>query len=181
MIIDLTLLALLLLAGWLGFRQSAFRFVLPLLEWIVGIYLLMKLTPPLLRLIHGALNPEPRMAFLFVFILLVAVLGYLALRINRLAAGYFQGKGGGTAGNVVKGVTAVLLVLLIAGWILHALEGQNWLPYEAKRGSHAYPVLHKVNRVTGFASIEFARAFDDYSRTIGRAFTARHDEIPTAE
>lgn len=181
MITDLTLLAMLLLAGWLGFRKSAFRFVLPLLEWIIGIYLLMKLTPAFLALIHRILDPEPRMAFLFVFIALVAGLGYLGMRVNRWAAGYFEGKGGGTAGNIVKGVTAIFLVLLVSGWILHALEGRNWLPTETKSGSRVYPVLQQFNRITGFASAEFARAFNEYSRTIGNAFTARTAEPPPAE
>jgi uncharacterized membrane protein required for colicin V production len=170
MALDIALLVLLALAGWLGFRKSAFRFVLPLLEWVVGLYLLMKLTPPVLAFIHRILNPEPRMAFLFAFIALAVGIYYLMYRVNDYAADYFEGKGGGRTGNIVKAVTAVVLVMLVSGWIVNGLDRQGWLPAAVRDSSHAYPVIRSVSRGTGEATGEFARTFDTFSRTIGEAF-----------
>lgn len=170
MILDIVLVVLLGVAGWLGFRKSAFRFVLPMVEWIIGLYGLMKLTPLMLSGIHRLLNPEPRLAFLFTFLVLALGIYSLLHRINRHAARYFEATGRDLTGNVVKGITAICLVVLVASWIVSGLERYDLLPAETRSRSHAYPMLRTVAKGTGLVTHEFAQTFDAFSRTIGTSF-----------
>lgn len=169
----LDLLLILLVGGtlWLGYRKSAFRFVIPLLEWIGGLWLLMQVTPPILSFLHRTLNPEPRMAFLFTLIVLMVIIFYLMVRLNRALMSRMRGKAAGVAVNAAKALIAALLVIVVAGWLVQALDRQGWLPEATRQASYTYPVLKTTNSVTGSLSQAFAETFHRYTLLVKNTFT----------